>query len=103
MTVQNEGMIPPLAYSFDSLSLATSINTTQLRADAKSGKLKGRRNGKRWIFLPEDANNYLKSLPLSKPSLPLSEQVAEKLSKAEDEILEEDDSEETEAEELEEE
>ncbi len=64
MSAQNKDMISPLAYSFDTLSIAISINTTQLRADAKAGKLKGRKVGKRWIFLTKDIKDYLESFPI---------------------------------------
>ncbi len=63
MTAQAKENIPLLAYNFDSLAVSTTINTTQLRADAKSGKLRGRRIGKRWIFLPEDVQSYLRDFP----------------------------------------
>jgi len=65
MSSQKDGSIPTLLYSFDTLSIATSINTGQLRADAKAGKLKGRRIGRRWIFAAEDVADYIKSFPYS--------------------------------------
>lgn len=65
MAYQPDSAIQPMAFTFNTLSKATSIGSTQLRAAAKAGQLKTRRMGKRHVILLEDAAAYLNSLPVN--------------------------------------
>lgn len=53
-----------LSFSYETLAEATDTNRTTLFGEAKAGRLKVRKLGRRTVILRADAEAWLQSLPI---------------------------------------
>jgi predicted DNA-binding transcriptional regulator AlpA len=57
-----------LAYSIEELSAGSGASRSKIYQEIASGRLKARKLGSRTIVLPQDGEEWLRSLPLFEPA-----------------------------------
>lgn len=67
MTVENI-KFPLLAYDIKALIKASGLKRSHIYKEMIAGRLKYRKAGRRTLFLPDDAEAWMRAMPVGEPS-----------------------------------